>query len=172
MALCEQCGSISIVRAQSTTGDKLAVLLTRKRPFLCLRCGWRARRRWSDIDLESLRSYGAGGAEPDASLSVLDDDRACDPERAVRLERGPRTIDLSTNHDLEVLDLGALDQIDPLTTQFCDERQDTQARPSRRLMKDRPPSLRPEIITAIVVILVIISALAIAITSSCDSLGI
>lgn len=72
MALCEQCGSIRIVRARPETADKLVALFTSKRPFLCRRCGWRARRPWSDDDLTALLDYGAGGAQPDPTLIALD----------------------------------------------------------------------------------------------------
>src|SRR5688572_22966676 len=71
-ALCEQCGSIRIVRAQSTPADRLVAILTWKRPFVCRRCGWRGRRYWTDKDLRKLLDYGAGGAETDPALSVLD----------------------------------------------------------------------------------------------------
>ena len=72
MALCEQCGSINIVRAQSDPSDRVVAFFTSKRPFVCRRCGWRGRRDWKDRDLRELMNYGAGGAEPDPSLAVLD----------------------------------------------------------------------------------------------------
>jgi len=72
MALCEQCGSISIVRGRSTIADRVVAILTAKRPFVCRRCGWRGRRNWTDKDLRKLLDYGAGGAEPDPELAVLD----------------------------------------------------------------------------------------------------
>ncbi len=72
MALCEQCGSINLVRAQPGLSDRVVAFFTSIRPFVCRRCGWRARRDWSDDDLRELMNYGAGGAEPDPSLAVLD----------------------------------------------------------------------------------------------------
>jgi hypothetical protein len=72
MALCEQCGSIRIVRAQPTSADRLVTILTGNSPFLCRRCGWRGRRKWTDKDLRKLLDYGAGGAEADPTLEVLD----------------------------------------------------------------------------------------------------
>lgn len=71
-ALCENCGSISIERAKAKFSDKLVAIVTGRRPFLCRRCGWRARRYWTDNDLDQLHAYGAGGAEPDPTLAVLD----------------------------------------------------------------------------------------------------
>lgn len=72
MALCEQCGSIQIVRARPRLADRLVALLTSKRPFICRRCRWRGRRGWTDQDLLNLSNYGAGGAEPDPALAALD----------------------------------------------------------------------------------------------------
>lgn len=74
MALCEQCGSISIARARPDPADRLVTFFTAKRPFVCWRCGWRGRQYWSDEDLSRLMNYGAGGAEPDPALAALDDD--------------------------------------------------------------------------------------------------
>jgi len=72
MVLCEQCGSIQIVRARLGLVDRLVAFLTWKRPFICRRCGWRGRRRWSDEELKERPAYGAGGAEPDPALAALD----------------------------------------------------------------------------------------------------
>lgn len=52
--------------------DRLVAAFTAKRPFLCRRCGWRGRRNWTDRDLQQLLEYGAGGAEIDPALTVLD----------------------------------------------------------------------------------------------------
>ena len=71
-ALCENCGSISIERAKPGLPDKLVAVLTGRRLFSCRRCGWRGRRNWTDKDLHQLHAYGAGGAEPDPALAVLD----------------------------------------------------------------------------------------------------
>ncbi len=65
-------GSIGIVRARPESADRLVALFTSKRPFLCRRCGWRARRDWTDQALRKLTNYGAGGAEPDPLLASLD----------------------------------------------------------------------------------------------------
>jgi hypothetical protein len=40
--------------------------------FACRRCGWRGRRAWSDKDLLRRYEYGAGGAEIDPEMVVLD----------------------------------------------------------------------------------------------------
>jgi len=87
MALCEQCGSISIVRAQPEPLDKLVRWFTAKRPFVCRRCGWRGRRDWSDDALQSLMNYGAGGAEPDPALAVLDSHHEPSVKRSGRKDR-------------------------------------------------------------------------------------
>jgi len=73
MVLCEQCGSISISKAQPAALDTLVAIFTSRRPFICRRCGWRARRRWTDEDFRRLENYGVGGAEYDPSLAVLDE---------------------------------------------------------------------------------------------------
>ncbi len=71
-------GSIGIVRARPESADRLVALFTSKRPFLCRRCGWRARRDWTDEALRKLTNYGAGGAEPDPLLASLDLEAAPD----------------------------------------------------------------------------------------------
>lgn len=92
MPLCAQCGSIQITRAHGTLFDKIAGVLTTKRPFICRRCGWRGRRRWTDEDFHAMRNYGMGGAEVDSELSVLDDP----PSERHSLARGrERTSDVS-----------------------------------------------------------------------------
>ena len=48
MALCENCGSIQVVRTKSTAIDRAVRLLSGRKPFVCRRCGWRARRRWDE----------------------------------------------------------------------------------------------------------------------------
>jgi hypothetical protein len=73
VTLCERCGSVQIVSSPPTPLDKLLTVLFSIRPFLCRRCGWRARRGWTDADLERLHTYGAGGSQIDASLRPLDD---------------------------------------------------------------------------------------------------
>ena len=70
---CERCGSISVGRAQPIKADRLVALFSANRPFLCRRCGWRARRGWSDADLSELSEYGLGGTEADPALVILDD---------------------------------------------------------------------------------------------------
>lgn len=72
MVLCEQCGSIRVTRAEPTFIDTTLAFFTSRRPFLCRRCGWRARRDWTDNELRELEDYGAGGAVADPSLVVLD----------------------------------------------------------------------------------------------------
>ena len=93
-ALCEQCGSVSIVRASYTPADRFVAILTAKRPFRCRRCGWRGRRYWTDKDLRKLLDYGAGGAEPDPALSVLDGE--------------PQRESIRESQSAEAFDFGAL----------------------------------------------------------------
>lgn len=73
MALCEQCGSIRIVRARSSSIEKGLAVFTGRKPFTCLRCGWRGRRAWRQSDIHDPQIYGAAvGATTDPSMSVLD----------------------------------------------------------------------------------------------------
>jgi len=72
VVLCETCGSVRISKAEPQTIDQFWSMISPKRPFICRRCGWRARRAWTDADLEKLKSYGAGGAHYDPALVVLD----------------------------------------------------------------------------------------------------
>lgn len=84
MAVCEQCGSIRIVRARPEPLDRVVRLFTSKRPFLCRRCGWQGRRGWTDADLLALTNYGAGGAESDPALAVLDGPAESKPKQLRR----------------------------------------------------------------------------------------
>jgi len=74
MALCEQCGSIQIVRARSTPLDIAVAFLTGRRPFVCRRCRWRGRQAWSEADiLDPRKSVFSSGATADPALAVLDE---------------------------------------------------------------------------------------------------
>ena len=103
-ALCETCGSINIVRAHSTPMDRLVGLLTGKQPFLCRRCGWRARRNWTDNDVQDLLAHGVDGAETDPTLSALDGDQPFAGHRKRRSESAPE-------RDFDVSALGLNDPI-------------------------------------------------------------
>lgn len=73
MALCEQCGSIQLVRARSGPIDRGLAKFTSLRPFMCRRCGWRGRRSWTEADIVDPSEYGiAIGATTDPALSTLD----------------------------------------------------------------------------------------------------
>ncbi len=69
--VCEQCGSIRITMKRTRLLDRVAALLFLGRPVICLRCGWRARRNWTEKDLPGSQ-YGAGGVELDPALEILD----------------------------------------------------------------------------------------------------
>ena len=174
MALCEQCGSINIVRVQSELADKFAACFSSKRPFACRRCGWRGRRDWSDENLRELMNYGAGGAEPDPSLTVLDRE----PQAAARTGARsvlPRKLRKNTTQSGEVFDLAAIDLATGETSQpHAPVTPDlTAGRPRhvrRRRLRDRQKrSRRREIIagiaaTALVMLFVVLFGL----TGSCS----
>lgn len=46
--LCERCGSINIVRARSTSFERVWRFFTGRKKFLCRRCGWTALRAWDE----------------------------------------------------------------------------------------------------------------------------
>lgn len=71
--LCERCGSIDIVRARSRGLDKIIALLTIRRPFLCRRCGWRARRPWLEEDRPDWQKVRTTDSY-DPAMAVLDDE--------------------------------------------------------------------------------------------------
>lgn len=90
MVVCERCGSFRVVRGRSTLlGDLLSVLI-RKRPVICCRCGWRARRSWTDRELEVRMEPQVGNWDgPAIDLTVLDKSIAPSGEALDKLE--PRT---------------------------------------------------------------------------------
>jgi hypothetical protein len=47
--LCEKCGSVDVVRTPSSYADRLVRLMTGKKRFTCMRCGWTARRDWHPV---------------------------------------------------------------------------------------------------------------------------
>jgi hypothetical protein len=69
-AVCEQCGSIRIARVKATRTDAAVSMVTGREPFLCLRCGWRSRQRWTDEDLRARDPRVSD--EPDPELATLD----------------------------------------------------------------------------------------------------
>lgn len=178
MALCEQCGSISIVKAQPTTGDKVVAFFTAKRPFLCRRCGWRARRGWSDFELDSLRDYGAGGAHPDPALGVLDDNhhRANDEEQVIArraMPNDPREKEVAT-FEPEALDFvtpvePSAMPTEPATAEATVERAE---RKPRAVRKRRSRMIGREIAVTIAVTSIIMAAgVALITVGSCIGFG-
>ncbi len=113
MALCEQCGSINLVRTQPGFSDRVVTLFTSKRPFVCRRCRWRGRRDWSDEDLRALMNYGAGGAVLDPSLAVLDVEPQVAAKTGARKSQPRKSAGEADTRpeglDLAALDLAALD---------------------------------------------------------------
>jgi hypothetical protein len=168
MALCEQCGSINIALAKQRPVEKLLVLFGSRRPFLCRRCGWRARRRWTDQDLINLGNYAAGGAEPDPALALLDRGHVVPKEREYRRKRslapgGTCSEGVSGEFDLGKLDLtnGASGQNEvsdsPVTARPPSRNRH---HPSRRRKKSRRRGMVATIaLTAFVMFLLVIVGL-------------
>src|SRR5690348_4588343 len=70
---CNRCGSIRLVRAQSTFLDVAIASLTGREAWTCERCGKRLREAWKDEEIEKLPSEDDPvGIEADPSLRVLD----------------------------------------------------------------------------------------------------
>ena len=172
MTLCEQCGSISIVRAQPEPMDKLVRLFTAKRPFVCRRCGWKGRRSWTDADLRKLMDYGAGGAEPDPALAILDTRQEASVTRSGRKDRRRKPMrkpdTTPAQFDLATLDLANAGT--PHATAIADAST-SRALPGERrsVRKRRKKSRRREIVatiaaTALVMFLVVLLGL----TGSCS----
>ena len=158
MALCEQCGSISVAKAPLEPTDKLLAIFTSKRPFVCRRCGWRARRGWTDLELDDLRDYGAGGAEPDPSLTSLDGDGSA-----------------GSASESESFDLAALDLADasPTPPASEDSREElfgpAPTRKRRSVRKRRPRPQRREVVATIAVTsMVMLVVVALTMTGSCS----
>lgn len=172
MALCEQCGSISIGLAQQEPADKLLGIFSKSRPFICRRCGWRGRRDWTDEDLLELVNYGAGGAEPDPALAVLDDGPSrVKPKRSKR--RKARSDSRGSRPAREKFDLGQLDLANAPSS-YEPSGDETTDGPGRRPQPLRPRSVRRrnsrkrEVIAAIAVSALVMFLVAIVgLTGSC-----
>lgn len=163
MALCEQCGSVSLVKAHTTPSDRLVSLLTGRKPFRCRRCGWRARRAWTDQDLERLSEYGAGGAQVDPSLAQLDDISGKRRQR-----KAPFPMHDERNFDLVDLNLSAASaDIEAWQTKGSADRQTPLKR--RRIRRRRNRSSRREILaTVAVTAMVMFVLIVITLSGSCS----
>lgn len=174
MALCEQCGSIQIDRARRKPTDRLVAFFTSKRPFVCRRCGWRARRGWTDLDLDNLRDYGAGGAEPDPSLTVLDGDGPAGSARqrgqeAIRKRDGETTATSeSESFDPATLDLANTSATPPGTDSQEELSAHAPIQEHRSVRKRQTRSPRREIVATIAVTaLVMFVVVSLGVTRSC-----
>ena len=174
--MCEQCGSISIVQAQPRAGDTIVAFFTGKRPFLCRRCGWRARRRWSDLELDSLRNYGAGGAEIDPALSVLDEADAPVGDRKDviamrRREEATQDEAAATTFDPGALDFVSVLSDEPSTLSELEDQPPIGERSARKrhgVRKGRGRVIGREIVVTIAVTsIIILAGVALSTASSC-----
>jgi hypothetical protein len=162
MALCGQCGSIRIVRAESDQLDRLVAVFTAKRPFLCRRCGWRARRTWTNSDLQRLENYGAGGAEVDPSLIALD----APTNRRRRTKLAKSAVQDPDAFALESLDLNSSSP-DNQTRLELPHSQSSGAR-QRRSRNRRLRSRRGEILaTVFVTVVITLAVMILTLTGSC-----
>lgn len=175
MAVCEQCGSIRIVRARPEPMDRVVRLFTSKRPFLCRRCGWQGRRGWTDADLLALTNYGAGGAESDPALAVLDGPAESKPEK---LRRGRAVARSSRNGkpEAEKFDMGPFNLAAAPANQPPDF--ETPGVPSRASPRVRPRSRRRRrsrrreiVATVAVTALVLFTVVMLGLTGSCTGAG-
>jgi hypothetical protein len=155
VTLCEQCGSIQIERTPPGITDRLVAIFTGKRPFLCFRCGWRGRRNWTDDDLKALLEYGAGGAEPDPALAVLDDEKPSRERRRRQTRRkGKKKASVKAPPDAFDLDPLSLTGSEIGTSDEEEKTAPVAASRQRRGIR-RTPSLRREIVMAIAVTLIV-----------------
>jgi hypothetical protein len=64
-AVCEECGSFNLVRARSTWVDRGLSHISGRRPIFCRRCGWRARRAWTEENIVGPHAiWEDDGTEP------------------------------------------------------------------------------------------------------------
>ena len=164
MALCELCGSINIVRAQRGTTDTFVSLITGKRPFVCRRCGWRGRRDWTDKDLRKLMDYGAGGAEPDPALSVLDEEPVAAESNVHRRERR----EILEGLDRAALELPKAPTAPPRGEDLARASATSQSgKPRRRRDRQRRSRRREMFATVAATALVLSLAVMLGLTGSC-----
>lgn len=160
MALCERCGSIRVeVVSAKTILDRLVVLVSGKRPFLCRRCGWRALRDWKDDDLRTLEGYGSG-ASPDPELVLLDHPPSEHrrPNRPSPAETVPSS---ESTFDLSMLDEHAGNAHEGSQAPTGVEPS-SRRRPATRLRRRSRRPRRREIVVAAVMTGVVIFAILIA----------
>jgi hypothetical protein len=177
MALCERCGSIQIVKGRAEPFEKLVAWFGARRPFVCLRCGWRGLREWSDGDLQRLQNYGSGGAEPDPSLIVLDRNPAPSSSekregQESRLPIGTRSSDVNNEaqFDLAAISSEKPPHLDEMATMSGLAARSLNGRGRRRHRNRRRASQRREIVVAIAVSLMMILTVALlGLTEGCSA---
>jgi len=106
MSLCEQCGSIQIVRARDSALDTAIALVTGRKAFLCLRCGWRARRAWDEnarVDRSSLALDPSESFDP--AMAVLDEEHGSAPKPKSRDEPRSDEFELPPLTELDAAEL-------------------------------------------------------------------
>jgi len=160
MALCEQCGSVRIVVARPERIDQLLGLFSASRPFSCLRCGWRGRRTWSDEELRRLLDYGAGGAEPDPELAVLDRELPGDEVQKPSL--------IVTDFDLGAAKLEHIEAEPGIQLPLSQRAQQARGIVGKRITRQRR---REMIVTVAVTSLVLVLLVVLSLTGSCGNSG-
>ena len=159
MAVCERCGSIQVAVARRQPIDRLIFALTSKRQFTCRRCGWRARRGWSDSELVRFERPVTGGVESGASLIALDDAMSATAKRRLERRRQRRSGShaQASEFDLDQLDLSSHERPQAKTAVVPILRpRAARRRPVRRFRSRR----RREILTTFCVTAVIMFLLA------------
>lgn len=169
MVLCERCGSISIVKATPVPLERWAALFSSSRPFLCRRCGWRGRRDWSDRDFEALSAYGAGGAEPDPTLSALDEPQQRKRRKQRKAKASEGREDPRVDMGLKAIDLETAIPAAPPDTHATPQRLDPSVE-HRLARKRRSRARRREVIGTIAVTsLLMFLGAVLSLTGSCSN---
>jgi len=133
----------------------------------------RARRNWTDKDVQNLLAYGAGGAQTDPALSVLDGDQPS-PGRKRRSSSRPDGKLIGESAPEEDFDVGALSLIsdDPVAVEHWpgeEHSSNDTHRKSRRRRARRKPGRRRAIEAAIgAIALILFILLILSMISGCS----
>ena len=110
-----------MVRASSSVLDKAITLVTWRKPFVCRRCGWRARRAWDEnvrVDRSNMALDPAAAYDP--ALAVLDEDPRSAPRPKSRRKGKGRSEKPKTNAQAEPVadefELPPLTELDSVPT--------------------------------------------------------
>jgi hypothetical protein len=170
MGICEHCGSIQVYRAPESVTGRFRAFITRRRLWLCRRCGWKGRRNWDEntrVDRSGLVVDSSSAYDP--AMVVLDQGSSISLHQRKRHRRQEspdtdRVTSSPVSSEFDLPPLGELNAVETLNPHDATDGTPLVLAP-RRLMSRRIYRARRNeivgtvIVTAAVMLLVIVLGL-------------